>query len=132
MKDELLDLRHRKPKAPEDDIGSVDTSLELFQKVYRNPNLPLHTRLRAARDAKDHEHPKLVATAVVNEGSFAALLERAIARSNGHKVIEGEKVIEHEAEGSLTANQPTAREVSADHLRRPIHKGIGRGITRRI
>src|SRR5262245_40366701 len=88
-----------RPK-PVEEIGEVRTSLELFQKVYRNPNLPLHTRVRAARDAKDHEHPKLVATAIVNENDFATLLDRAIARTNGIKQIEGAKVIEHVGEGS--------------------------------
>src|SRR5262245_17887194 len=92
------ELKYGPPKGP--DVGPVETSLELFQKVYRDPNQPIERRLRAARDAKDHEHPKLVATAIVNEGSFATLLERAIERSNGHKVIEGAKVIEHVGEGS--------------------------------
>src|SRR5262249_43978332 len=61
---------------PEEEIGPVQSSLELFQKVYRNPDLPLHTRLRAARDAKDHEHPKLGISVNVNAGEdFAARLD---------------------------------------------------------
>src|SRR5262245_54497013 len=110
----------------EDAIGPVQTSLELFQKVYRNPNLPLHTRLRAARDAKDHEHPKLVATAIVNEGSFAALLDRAIERSNGAKVIEHEPKPANVSAGSIA---PTAREVSRPEQAKPLKSYL---LTRRV
>jgi hypothetical protein len=123
-----LPVKHiaRPLPGPEAQIGEVTSSLELFQKVYRNPKVPLHTRLRAARDAKDHEHPKLVATAIVNESSFAALLDRAIARSNGHKQIEGAKV---ENAGSLIPKESQAREVSADHQRQPIKSFM---LTRRV
>jgi hypothetical protein len=121
------ELTYRPPRGP--DVGPVDSSLELFQKVYRDPNQPIERRLRAARDAKDHEHPKLVATAIVNEGSFAALLDRAIARSNGHKVIEGEKVLEPAREGSLMPKTSETREVSAEHQRKPIKSFL---LTRRV
>jgi hypothetical protein len=57
------------------------TSLDLLQQVYRNPSLPLMTRMRAATAALPHEHPKLAVTAVVNEGDFANQLDRAVERS---------------------------------------------------
>ena len=57
------------------------TSLDLLQQVYRNPSLPLSTRMRAASAALPHEHPKLAVTTVVNVGDFADQLEKAIERS---------------------------------------------------
>lgn len=57
------------------------TSLTLLQQVYRNPKLPLPTRIRAATAALPHEHPKLAVTAVVSEGDFADQLEKAVERS---------------------------------------------------
>ena len=58
------------------------TSLDLLQQVYRNPSLPLPTRIRAATAALPHEHPKLAVTTVVNVGDFADQLEKAIERSS--------------------------------------------------
>jgi hypothetical protein len=124
MKVSFPKMRYKQQPLTEEDIGPVDTSLELFQKVYRNPNLPLYMRLRAARDAKDHEHPKLVATAIVNEGSFAALLDKAIQRSNGSKVIEHQP-----GEGSLANSESEAAQVSKAHSEKPIKSYL---LTRRI
>jgi hypothetical protein len=57
------------------------TSLDLLRQVYRNPSLPLMTRMRAATAALPHEHPKLAVTTLVNVGDFADQLEQAIERS---------------------------------------------------
>jgi hypothetical protein len=67
------------------------TSLEFLRKVYRNNDLPLSVRMRAAALAIPFEAPKLAATAYIAEDDFAARLELAIARS-------AVKVIEHRAE----------------------------------
>jgi hypothetical protein len=56
------------------------TSLELLQKVYRNPTIPLPTRIRCAMACLPFEHPKLAVTAVVNEQDFATLLDRRLKR----------------------------------------------------
>src|SRR5262245_52808882 len=55
-------------------------SLEGLQAIYRNPGLPLTTRMRAMMAAVPYESPKLIATAIVNEGSSAELLERRLKR----------------------------------------------------
>jgi hypothetical protein len=67
-------------------IGVNATSLDLFQQVYRNPSLPLMTRMRAAGMALPHEHPKLAVTAVVSEGDFANQLDRTVLRGSGPSV----------------------------------------------
>ena len=82
-------------------IGPNATSLDLLQAVYRNPALPLPTRIRAAGLALPHEHPRLMVQAQVNDQDFATLLDRAIERSfpssGMAKVIEAKPVPQIEA-----------------------------------
>jgi hypothetical protein len=54
-----------------------------------------HKKARAARDALPFERPKLQATAITIDGSFADRLERAIRRSQP-KLIEREVIEEDE------------------------------------
>ena len=70
--------------------GSM-TSLDLLQAIYRNPEVPLPVRMRAAMASLPHEHPKLAVTTVVNVGDFADQLEKAVARSRmvSPTMIEG-------------------------------------------
>jgi hypothetical protein len=55
-------------------------SIDLLRAVYRSSSIPLPVRLRAAIAALPHEVPRLAVTALVNEQSFAELLERRIKR----------------------------------------------------
>jgi hypothetical protein len=58
------------------------TSLDLLQAVYRNPDVPLSVRMRAAGMAIPYEFPKLSVVASVNDPTaFAERLERVIQRS---------------------------------------------------
>ena len=86
------------------------TSLDFLQACYRNPSLPLSTRMRAATAALPHEHPKLSATAIVQDQDFAALLDARLRRAdklNG----EGTKLIEEkvEPEPEIKQGQPCGR-----------------------
>jgi len=78
------------------EIGPNDISIDLLRAVYRANHLPLHTRMRAAMAALKHEVPALVATAVVNENSFAELLDRRLKRLEEMKLLEanGVKIID--------------------------------------
>jgi hypothetical protein len=63
---------------PLDDV----TALGLLQAIYKDPNLPLPVRHRAARDALPYEAPRLSVVANVSEGlgdRLDALLKRRIA-----------------------------------------------------
>jgi hypothetical protein len=66
-----------------------ETALELLQAVYRDQRQPLPVRIRCATEALPYENPKLSAVAVgyMSADSFAARLDKAIARS-GVKLIE--------------------------------------------
>jgi hypothetical protein len=64
-------------------IGNPEDAVALLQAIYRNPQVALPVRMRAAIEAAQYERPKLAVTAVssMNGKDFAAMLERAIARS---------------------------------------------------
>src|SRR5215471_8496093 len=87
-------------KQQEIEIPADGISLDLLRAVYRNNQLPLTTRMRAAMAALPFEVPKLAVTAVVSEQDFATLLDRRLKRIEemkakaieGTPVIDGEKV----------------------------------------
>jgi hypothetical protein len=97
--DGLIDLQsvHVERKSPEAiEIGDGN-SLDFLQAVYRNPSLPLSTRMRAAQAALVHEVPRLAVTAVVtNQDDFATRLDRAIARASETRMLPPPNIIEHQ------------------------------------
>jgi hypothetical protein len=75
----------------ETSLSEQPSPLEFLRAVYLNDQLPLSVRMRAAIEAAPYYHAKLAVTAVIGDAdSFAAMLDRAIARSQAPP-----KVIEH-------------------------------------
>jgi hypothetical protein len=101
-------------------LGPAGTSLDLLQAIYRSPDQPLHTRMRAAIAALPYEHPKLAVTAVVDgTEDLGARLHRAIERSA--KVIELRVAQEAAPTGNgHAAVHDSAAEVSTAAMRRPM------------
>jgi hypothetical protein len=66
-------------------------ALELLQEVYRNEEVALPVRMRAAIECLPFENPKLSATAIASmDGkSFAETLERCIERSQSPPRLNG-------------------------------------------
>jgi len=69
-------------------------SLDLLRAVYRNPSVPLSTRIRCAVAALPHEFPRLQVTAQTQDNDLATLLDQRLKRlaelENGNgKVIDG-------------------------------------------
>ena len=69
------------------------TSLKFLQTIYRNPEVPLPVRMRAAMAALQFEHPKLAVTANVEAGDFAFKLDQAVERSR-RVMIEAKPMID--------------------------------------
>ena len=66
-------------------------ALELLQEVYRNEEVALPVRMRAAIECLPFENPKLSATAIatMDGKSFAEALDRCIERSKGPPLLNG-------------------------------------------
>jgi len=79
-------------KPQEIEIPADGISLDLLRAVYRNNQLPLTTRMRAAIAALPFEVPKLAVTAVVSEQDFATVLDRRLKRIEEMKLLENKVV----------------------------------------
>jgi hypothetical protein len=93
--------------------------LAFLLAIYRCPDQPLHTRMKAAIAALPYEHPKLAVTmAIDGHDSWATKLQGAIARSrqaDAYRLIEAAPSAPNgQAEGN------SAAEVSTAAMRRPM------------
>ena len=102
-------LKLRNPE--EIEIGPNGTSLDLLQAIYRNPSIPLHTRMRAAMSCLQHEHPKLGITYAATESDFASLLDARIKRYEA-------RLIEHQPQSAVTVQPPMPRGIRDRRFRR--------------
>jgi hypothetical protein len=77
-------MEYEDPEAPDG-----ETALGLLQAVYKNKQVALSVRMRAATIAIQCETPKLAVTGFLrDDASFAMALDRAIERSRSGKVLE--------------------------------------------
>jgi hypothetical protein len=97
-------------KPQEIEIPADGISLDLLRVIYRNNQLPLTTRMRAAIAALPFEVPKLAVTAVVSEQDFATLLDRRLKRLEELKLLEanGAKAIDAQPQ-PVETKPPLAR-----------------------
>ena len=93
-------------KSQEIEMPADGISLDLLKAVYRNNQLPLTTRMRAAIAALPFESPKLAVTAMVSEQDFATLLDQRLKRMEAMKAdaIEARPQPQVESEASNVKN----------------------------
>jgi len=87
-------------------VSTDASSLDFLQAVYRNPEVQLPVRMRAAGMALPFESPKLAVVATINGGDFAGQLDKAIERSS--RVM---KTIDHQptqppSTAALSSSEP--------------------------
>jgi hypothetical protein len=92
MLEPVEDVQVAKPDvAP---VSAEVTPLDFLCAVFRNPSLPLNTRLRAASTAAQYVHPKLAVIATGPSGNIAERLERLILEQQKKpKLIEAQPTI---------------------------------------
>ena len=94
----------RKRQQPESvEVGPRATALDLLEAVYRDPAQELYTRIRCAIACLPFQSPKLLATAIVSDSSFAELLDRRLERM---KLIEDKQTITPEITTSVEEAKP--------------------------
>jgi hypothetical protein len=85
VSDELEDILDRAEQQNQSEriLTGRATELEFFEAVYLNESLPLGYRLKAAAERAKYTHAQLRAVAIsqMDQTSFAAALERCLARS---------------------------------------------------
>ena len=69
----------------------LPSPLEFLQAVYSNEDFPLQARLKAAIEAAQYIHPKLTASAHVDDKDFAPLLEDRLRKLTEPKPLAIEK-----------------------------------------
>ena len=87
------------------------TPLEFLCAVWQDPDLPMHTRLRAAAEACKYSAPQLKAVAHVKPNAdFAAALDRARDRIANAKVISlvPKAIVEHHDPSELKPSPGSA------------------------
>jgi hypothetical protein len=93
-------------------VGPKANSLEFLQAIYRNPSIPLPVRIRCAVAALPHEVPRLAVTALVNEQSFAELLDRRLKKIEAMNGEAKPQAIDHpsiEQPKTIEATKPLPR-----------------------
>jgi hypothetical protein len=63
-------------------------ALGYLQELYSDVRQPDWVRMKAAVEALPYEQPRLAVTAIVHGDDFARLLDRAIERSNGARMVK--------------------------------------------
>ena len=116
-------------------IDEVDTAHELLKAVYRNPEIPLAVRLRAAMSAIPFETPKLAVTAQITDNDVATLLDQRIARYQ-RKLIEEQQLIEAKAvdvtNGSHNTIATTPPETNGKSTAAPLNRLYSNKFPRRF
>jgi hypothetical protein len=74
------ELNHEDRREDQLNLGPNAMLIDLLRAVYRSTSIPLPVRLRAAIAALPHEVPRLAVTALVNEQSFAEILDRRLQK----------------------------------------------------
>jgi hypothetical protein len=86
------------------DPNSITPGHDLLEAVVRSSAQPLYTRIRCAAILHPTEKPKLSAQAMLHfEGDMADRLDRAIARSDRARLVEGSRLIEASADAGSPA-----------------------------
>src|SRR5262245_20743691 len=81
-------------------IDNPENANALLKAVYQNPEVPLSVRMRAAMACLPFETPKLLATAIIDEGDFATLLDQRLKRIEQMKLIEAKPTSDKIIEGN--------------------------------
>jgi len=75
-----LVYEEKKKKEQPFDLGPNALSIDFLRACYRNNDLPLPIRMRAAMACLPFEHPKLMVAAQITENSLAELLDRRLEK----------------------------------------------------